>query len=835
MNKMTLIIYLRCNDAQIVALDRQESDSSGVGEFAKKYYIPDNREFIFALAGDSLRIATIVDKLYNDQSVTAATVRKKLAAITEKPFTTGNSDVEASGLLLVKSHNCFKFHNVWFSNSNSAIEPQDGIPLKCYGGGKDLATYLIRKLDLPNLPCITACQHLAAIINDVAERTPSVGNLKDYGIDLIVLTNEGKLWNRTIYDSTGIGEIGCSYNMGNELNPALSPLKSVLEGDNAAKDGNVHTTESDHYDDSDMLVSIQTDRGVYLYGSEMIVTVINPHFASDETMTITVTDVAKDVVYRRTMPVSKGANGNYQENIKIQGKDWAKPNSKFKINVKCMDKEASCYVLVDVKTSIELDQEVYSWTDKAYITATLPSLIDSETVGNTNSVKCCFVAISTSAGVLERYKLVETEANTGIFAGEVRLTGFPDYDFYECKALVGGETGGAGPTSGKIGCANKDLLHVTLVTGTSMVSSSALIKWNMGEVQWLRGAYSISEKATLQVIDQDMNLDPEQKDEFLVRVRSDSDRNGIDIKVVETGNATGIFNGVVTFTTEEQSSSPKLRVSRGDTVTAEYDDCTLPDPKGVGSKLTISGTCVVGYVPPPPLQQVSARNLRLLDSLGNVIEKVRVHQDIRIAAELTNLQDIKQRFAYLVRITDTNGIPALHDHDGGLLSPGQTVTSSVSWVPDNSGLYTITVFVWKSIGDPHALSIPLKLQIAVEDSIAQNLPRKTSVEPSRELKNPLVHTVHIPLRSSSSECEKNDACYIPSKLFVGVNDIVVWINADIALHTVTSGTVNQGSDGNFDSKLLVVGASFAHRFTRKGAYPYFCPLHPWQKGVIVVQ
>ena len=686
-----------------------------------------------------------------------------------------------------------------------------------------------------NLPCITACRHLAAIINDVAERIPSVGNLKDYGIDLIVLTNEGELWNRTIYDSTGIGEIVCSYDIGSELNPALSPLKSVLEGDNAAKDGNVHTAESDHYDAADMLISIQTDRSVYLCGSEMIVTVVNPHFISDGTMVITVTDVAKDVVYRRTIPVSKDANGNYQENIKIQGKGWAKPTSKFKISVKCMDKEASCYVLVDVKTSIELDQEVYSWTDKAYITAIVPSLIDSETVGNTNSVKCRSVAISTSAGALERYKLAETEANTGIFAGEIRLTGFPDYDFYECKALVGGETGGAGPTSGKIGCTNKDLLHVALVAGTSMVSSSALIRWNMGEVRWLKGAYSISEKATLQVIDQDMNLDPEQKDEFLVRVQSDSDRNGIDIKVVETGNATGIFNGVVTFTTEEQSSSPKLRVSRGDTVTAEYDDCTLPDPQGVGSELTISGTCVVGYVPPPPLRQVSARNLRLLDSLGNVIEKARVHQDIRIVAELTNLQDIEQRFAYLVQIKDANGISVHLDHTGGLLSPGQTLTSSVSWVPDRSGLYAIAVFVWKSIDDPSALSAQLTLQIAVDDSTAQNLPRKMPAELGRKPKNPLVHTVHIPLRSSSPECEKNDACYIPSELFVGVNDIVVWINADIALHTVTSGTVNQGPDGNFDSKLLVVGASFAHRFTRKGTYPYFCPLHPWQTGIIVVQ
>ena len=170
--KMTLIVYLKCNDAQIVASDRQEFDGSGVGEFVKKYYLPENREFVLALAGDSLRITTIVDKLYRDQSVTADTVGGRLNAITKEPLTTGNSDYVADGLLLVKDHNRFKFHSVWFSNSRGSIDPQYDIPLKCYGDGKDLATYLVRKFDLINLPCIAACQHLAAIINDVAERVP---------------------------------------------------------------------------------------------------------------------------------------------------------------------------------------------------------------------------------------------------------------------------------------------------------------------------------------------------------------------------------------------------------------------------------------------------------------------------------------------------------------------------------------------------------------------------------------------------------------------------------------------------------------------------------------
>ena len=135
--KMTLIVYLKCNDAQIVASDRQEFDGSGVGEFVKKYYLPENREFVLALAGDSLRITTIVDKLYRDQSVTADTVGGRLNAITKEPLTTGNSDYVADGLLLVKDHNRFKFHSVWFSNSRGSIDPQYDIPLKCYGDGKD--------------------------------------------------------------------------------------------------------------------------------------------------------------------------------------------------------------------------------------------------------------------------------------------------------------------------------------------------------------------------------------------------------------------------------------------------------------------------------------------------------------------------------------------------------------------------------------------------------------------------------------------------------------------------------------------------------------------------
>ena len=65
-------------------------------------------------------------------------------------------------------------------------------------------------------------------------------------------------------------------------------------------------------------------------------------------------------------------------------------------------------------------------------------------------------------------------------------------------------------------------------------------------------------------------------------------------------------------------------------------------------------------------------------------------------------------------------------------------------------------------------------------------------------------------------------------------DIVVWKNADTAAHTVTSGTASDGPDDIFDSGLFGPGKSFSYEFTEIGDYPYFCLLHPWMEGSVIV-
>jgi plastocyanin len=83
----------------------------------------------------------------------------------------------------------------------------------------------------------------------------------------------------------------------------------------------------------------------------------------------------------------------------------------------------------------------------------------------------------------------------------------------------------------------------------------------------------------------------------------------------------------------------------------------------------------------------------------------------------------------------------------------------------------------------------------------------------------------------------------PERLSVPAGTAVSWKNEDASEHTVTSGTVNQGSggvttavDNKFESGSLKQNASFAYTFTAPGTYSYFCKIHPaTMRGEITVK
>jgi len=86
--------------------------------------------------------------------------------------------------------------------------------------------------------------------------------------------------------------------------------------------------------------------------------------------------------------------------------------------------------------------------------------------------------------------------------------------------------------------------------------------------------------------------------------------------------------------------------------------------------------------------------------------------------------------------------------------------------------------------------------------------------------------------SSVPGCEPD--CFIPATVTIGVGGQVTFANNDTAAHTSTSGTPGDGPDGNWDSSLVMTGQSYTTGALDAGEYPYFCMVHPWMEGLVIV-
>ncbi|MFQ5497825.1 MAG: plastocyanin/azurin family copper-binding protein [Nitrosopumilus sp.] len=94
--------------------------------------------------------------------------------------------------------------------------------------------------------------------------------------------------------------------------------------------------------------------------------------------------------------------------------------------------------------------------------------------------------------------------------------------------------------------------------------------------------------------------------------------------------------------------------------------------------------------------------------------------------------------------------------------------------------------------------------------------------------------VVMPTKVSRPGCEKENKCYIPSVIVVEKGQEVTWINEDSAFHSVTSGFYDE-STTLFDSGHLDPYESYTLTFDEIGTYDYFCTLHPWMKGQVIVE
>ena len=87
--------------------------------------------------------------------------------------------------------------------------------------------------------------------------------------------------------------------------------------------------------------------------------------------------------------------------------------------------------------------------------------------------------------------------------------------------------------------------------------------------------------------------------------------------------------------------------------------------------------------------------------------------------------------------------------------------------------------------------------------------------------------------SSTPGCEPD--CFLPATVTIGVGGMVEFVNNDTAAHTSTAGTPQDGPSGAWDSSLVMMGTSYTTGALEAGEYPYFCMVHPWMTGLVIVE
>jgi plastocyanin len=71
--------------------------------------------------------------------------------------------------------------------------------------------------------------------------------------------------------------------------------------------------------------------------------------------------------------------------------------------------------------------------------------------------------------------------------------------------------------------------------------------------------------------------------------------------------------------------------------------------------------------------------------------------------------------------------------------------------------------------------------------------------------------------------------FVPATITVTPGTAVTFVNDDEEPHTVTA------NDKSFDSEGLDTNQKFTHTFAKAGTYMFFCEVHPYMHGTVIVK
>ena len=350
------------------------------------------------------------------------------------------------------------------------------------------------------------------------------------------------------------------------------------------------------------------------------------------------------------------------------------------------------------------DKPVYSWTDKIIISINVPSWNSNpnqiDSIGESESHP---IKISSGENSLKPYRLTETNSNSGIFSGEIILTGFLHDVDGDGSFDTNPKTFGNGPTNGFLESDVNDFISISFEFADGIILVESIpVNWNHGTIKFSKDTFLSNDLIEVRIIDPDLNLNPEMIDTVNIEVFSSSDAGGLSITAIETSERSGNF--ISTFSLSENiSSGNRLYAIPGDTIIAKYDDHTLPKPFSKSDSQYVETVANVDYST-SSINRIEILSIFLSDGFGNPIVSLSPNTKMQIVGTIENQINYDQEFIYFLQIKNSDGVIVSLSWIQGKLSPNQILEVSQSWIPTNSENYILETYVWNSLNGSSPLS-----------------------------------------------------------------------------------------------------------------------------------
>lgn len=379
----------------------------------------------------------------------------------------------------------------------------------------------------------------------------------------------------------------------------------------------------------------------------------------------------------------------------------------------------------DYGATVMLDQRTYAPTDRIPITIVAPDHnFDHNQIEHIGS-DLYPLSISTGAGTIERYRLEETGFDTGVFRGEVTLTG-------SHRTTTGGITG---PTDGVLPAGGDDRLTISFKYSLrdELIRGFADIGGNTAGGGRGPPALPVDQRMSVgdpRVVDSSGSVaDPVQAGRQVQITADLANRHSGDqpfAYIVTMTNPDGTKDNPRWITGSigsGRSLSPSIPWTPGGAGTYEADIDVRPS-YGSGDRLaeparisiTVGGDAPAPEPGPPAAgRQMAISDPRVTDSSGSRLSKIDPGDPVQLTATFENTRDEFQEFTYVAEIQ--KGEVSDRQYLTTQIGPKASVSPGLSWIPGESGTYMVTIYARESIDGPGDLAAPVGLSVEVRDVI----------------------------------------------------------------------------------------------------------------------